>query len=403
VKSPILRARRLRRALTWAGLLLCLVLLYLESPLLMSPERLQVDDYVEYWAAGRLNLSGANPYSPEALVPLENQAGRFFQVPVMMWNPPYTLAIAMPLAWLPYPVSRLVWLILNVALLTLGAEWTWRVYGGPPRYRWLAWLLCLVFFSSLNALGSGQIAILLFAGVAGFLYYQREGKPWQAGMLAALTVVKPHLLYLFWIALILWSWRRRRWTELVAATGVVLAGTAVAMAFNPSVVGQYIQGALHDAPIWWHTPTLGGALRGLLGPEKSWLQFAPMLLGTGWLLARWRGSRGNWCWPDEMPLLLVVSVITAAYGWTFDQVVLLVMILSSVHLLSESSARIPAIALMVAGIAINFVALGLRRAFTDAGFWWLAPSWLVWYMAVRKWGSVTIPMPVTESGPELPL
>ena len=67
--------------------------------------------------------------------------------------------------------------------------------------------------------------------------------------------------------------------------GVMLAGTAVAMAFNPSVVGQYVQGALHDAPIWWHTPTLGGALRGLFGPEKFWLQFAPMLLGTGWLLA----------------------------------------------------------------------------------------------------------------------
>ena len=104
-----------------------------------------------------------------------------------------------------------------------------------------------------------------------------------------------------------------------------------------------------------------------------------------------------------MPLLLVVSVITAAYGWTFDQVVLLVMILSSVHLLSQSSARIPAIALMVAGIAVNFVALGLRGVFADAGFWWFAPFWLVWYMAVRKWGSVTAPMPGTESGPELPL
>ena len=76
MSNSLVRLRRLRRVQTWVGLLLCLFLLYLDAPLLTSEKWLQVDDTVEYWAAGRLNLYGANPYSPEGLATLENQAGR---------------------------------------------------------------------------------------------------------------------------------------------------------------------------------------------------------------------------------------------------------------------------------------------------------------------------------------
>ena len=38
-------------------------------PLLNDPGIWPPDDYVEYWAAGRLNLHGQNPYSPELLLP----------------------------------------------------------------------------------------------------------------------------------------------------------------------------------------------------------------------------------------------------------------------------------------------------------------------------------------------
>lgn len=384
VKSPMGRARRLRRALTWAGLLVCFVLLYFESPLLMSPERLQVDDYVEYWAAGRLNLSGANPYSPDALAPLENQAGRFFQVPVMMWNPPYTLVIAMPLAWLPFPVSRLIWLILNVALLLLGAEWTWRVYGGPQRYRWLAWLLCFAFVPTLSALGSGQIAILPFVGTAGFLYFERERKPWQAGMLAALTAIKPHTLYLFWVILLLWALSRRRWPVLLGATGSLAVATVIASVFNPALVGQYLHATTSSPPLDWATPTLGGLLRLVLGTERSWLQFAAVPVGLAWALWWWRKYRHQWDWSEQMPMLLAVSLITAAYGWSYDLVVFLVAILQ----VAASLARMRNVRTTAWVFGSYAVIMGLSAAqygrLTDFWFMWLAPALFAWYLLARR-------------------
>ena len=137
----------------------------------------------------------------------------------------------------------------------------------------------------------------------------------------------------------------------------------------------------------WHTPTLGGALRAVLGPEKIWLQFAPMVLGLVWLFRRWRGSRGDWRWEKQMPVLVAVSTITAAYGWTFDQVVILTMILPATQLLAAMVERGPAITLALIGVVINAVHLGWRSAYTDAWFWWLAPMWLAWYLAVRRLGA----------------
>jgi hypothetical protein len=50
-----------------------------------------------------------------------------------------------------------------------------------------------------------------------------------------------------------------------------------------------------------------------------------MVLGLAYLATRLRRTRlAEWDWDREMPLLVVVSLATAAYGWVFDQVVLLV-------------------------------------------------------------------------------
>ncbi len=383
----LVRLRTLRRLLTWVGLAVCLFALYRLTPVLMSARVFQIDDYVEYWSAGRLNLAGSNPYAPDLMAAPQHAIGR--TEVVMMWNPPMTLALVMPFAPLPYLISRLAWLLSQAAVILVSTAWLWELYGGALRKRWLAWLVAFLFSATLGALHKGQISPLILFGLAGFLRYERADRHWTAGAFAALAFLKPHLLYLFWIAWFFYFLQRRRWAGLVGAVAAMLAGTAVVMAFNPAVVGQYVRSALQDAPIWWHTPTLGGALRGLFGPEHRWLQFAPMLLGCGWLALQWRGSRQGWSWPDQLPRLVIVSVITAAYGWTYDQVVLLVMLLPAAHRLALLWRNPIARALTAIGVGINLADLALHGMWTDAAFWWLAPSWLAWYLGVRRWAAVS--------------
>ena len=88
----------------WLCLIVGLAILVYQLGGLIAKPGVLADDYVEYWAAGRLNLSGADPYAGDQLLPLERAAGRKTEV-LMMWNPPWTLALAMPLALFSYPIA----------------------------------------------------------------------------------------------------------------------------------------------------------------------------------------------------------------------------------------------------------------------------------------------------------
>src|SRR5262249_34075627 len=115
--SRILLAVGLLSALAVAG--------YEIHYLLANPTVWPPDDFVESYAAGRLTAQGQNPYDPARLLPLERDAGRDTSEAVMMWNPPWTLTVAMPFGLLPARASQLLWLALNLAIVIFCADWAW--------------------------------------------------------------------------------------------------------------------------------------------------------------------------------------------------------------------------------------------------------------------------------------
>jgi hypothetical protein len=96
-------------------------------------------DYMEYWCAGRAALTGQNPYDGAVLYPLQLDIQKHhpqpFGDPIMMWNPPWTLPLAMPLGLAHWRVGQLVWFTLNALGFLLAARLLWRVYGGPNSRR----------------------------------------------------------------------------------------------------------------------------------------------------------------------------------------------------------------------------------------------------------------------------
>src|SRR3954454_23894615 len=83
--------------------------------LLADPTVWPPDDFVEYWAAARLTLDGQNPYDPNLLLPLQQAAGRDTGEAVMMWTPPWSLAVVLPLGLLSAREAQLLWLLVNLA------------------------------------------------------------------------------------------------------------------------------------------------------------------------------------------------------------------------------------------------------------------------------------------------
>ncbi len=251
---------------------------------------LPLHDFVEYWAAGRLNLHGDNPYDPERVHQLEREAGRTSEG-ILMWNPPWTLPLVMPLGLLDCRTAHLLWLCLQFAVVAWCADALWRLYGGPLAQRGIAWVLAFAFLPTLFSLTAGQIAPLVLLGAVLFLVCLNQGRDALAGAATVLLAIKPHLSYLFWIALLLWSIRTRRWSVLGGGLLAGLAALGMALWFNPSVLSQYWHTFTSRPPAQYRSPTLGTVLRLLLGEDQFRLQFLALIPGLVWFAVYWMRQR----------------------------------------------------------------------------------------------------------------
>ena len=386
---------RLRPLTAWACLAVAVALLLYQADPTALVKGLGLGDFIAYWAAGRLNGQGENPYSWDALLDLQQPLGWPEDYPNMMYYPPWTLALVMPFGALPFATARLIWLFLNLAAVVLSADLLWRYYGGAARYRLGAWLLALSFVPTLITLRMGQIGPLLLLGIVGFLCLERLGWGWLAGAMLLLPAVKPQLVYLFGLAVLVWAIDRRRWTVLAGCVLATLAAVAIALAFRPAVLADY-RFAVANPPSVNVTPTVGALLRLAFGEERTWLQYPPTAVGVLWFLFYWRKHRGTWDWGEQAPLLLLMSFLTTAYGaWVFDLVVLLVPLFhATVWGLRDADRRVRNAALGLY-LAMNAAALAMNLAgVTYPSFIWMTPAIFLGYLALmRNRGRVPAPLP----------
>ncbi|HZY87765.1 MAG TPA: glycosyltransferase family 87 protein [Gemmataceae bacterium] len=371
-------------------LLLGLALLLAVAALLVvggPPSRLlglPLYDYVSFWAAGRLNLQGQDPYDPALLAALEKQAAPGPGDVLIMWPAPWALTLLMPFSRLDAQLSHLLWLAFQFATLAFAVDWAWRLYGGPREQRWVAWLLALTFLPCYLVLVTGQMGPLLLLGLVGFLHCLKRGRDGWAGAFLVLTAIKPQLTYLFWVALLLWAWEGRRWRLVLGGVLGGLAAMAWPVVANPELPVYYWHSLTQRTQTHSHlSPLLGTALR-LAWGGRFGLQFVPMVPGLLWLAWYWRRHRRTWDWGRQLPALLFASFLTTAYGaWPFDLVLLLPALIPVAVLLLDAPRRT---VLLAVGCHLMINLLALAQLLADVEyFWfvWLTPALLLACVLVR--------------------
>src|SRR6266545_3516826 len=168
-------------------------------------------DYAAFWAGSRLLINGGNPYSPVEVFELQRSVGISASKPLLMWSPPWTLSFVLPFGAMDVLFSQFSWLLLHVFLILVSARKLWVIYGQSERNSYLPWIVTLTFIPVWFVLILGQISPLILLGIVGFLHFEKKKSCFLAGVSTTLIAVKPHLVYLFWIGLILWTWNQRRW------------------------------------------------------------------------------------------------------------------------------------------------------------------------------------------------
>lgn len=380
------------------GAALAVTVLLLLGQLISAPQSLlglPLYDFVEYWAAGRLTLQGENPYDIDRMEQLQREAGRTDEG-ILMWNPPWTLPLVLPLAIFDVHVAHLVWLALHLFVLGFCADRLWLLYGGGKDCRWVSWVVALTFLPSYFAVTAGQISPLILLGATLFLHFNERRSDALMGVAAVLLAIKPHLAYLFWIALICWAICERRWKVLAAgaATGLIL--TSIAAAFDHALLQHYWYAFTNQPPSQYRSPTLAHCLRMLIAPDNFRVQFLAMIPGIVWFVPWFCWHRRSWDWKTQMPLLLIVSVLTTAYGgWPFDLVLLLVPLIQIAARIQVGPHE------QLKGLAITFnIFVGLIAAIQL--YLGVEYFWFIWMCPVLLVGYVGFSLALARVRPALP-
>jgi hypothetical protein len=387
--SKLIRKSIGYKLIIWILLVICIIVFWwLGTKIFSEPIRIIRQDFAQMWAAGKLVLNGKNLYAPGEISELRFKISGIHQSEKdtpLFYSPPWVIPLVMLFSGFDYPMSRLLWLLVNILLMFISSNWLWEIYNGEKKYRWVAWLAAFTFTPAISVLSKGQISTFVLFGIVGFLYHVQESKTeWLAGVFAALVSVKPQIAYLFWPALLVWTIYQRKWNVIAGFLFIMLVGISIPLILNPNIITHYFEMVLNYSPTRWATPTIGAYLRMSLGIEKFWLQFISPLFGLIWITYYLRKNFKSWCWNRTMPAIIFASLLTVPYGWTYDAIILLAAIIPVWVLQIESGSRKWISVFGVSYLSINLADYILHRHRSDEFFIWLVPLWFIWYLSALK-------------------
>ena len=370
--------------------LLTLVAALLAAPAFaQAPTALPPKDFVEYYSAARVHAGGGDPYDGAQLMPWQvamMPPGEHTGV-VMLWTPPWTLPLYTPFGWLDPNAAHLAWLATQSLLLLLSGLALAAVYGGGRRWAWLVPVgVLLTSFETTRLLVYGQNSALVLAGLSGFLYFRTRKYPFAAGLVGALTAVKPHLLLPFATLLLLVARAPAGGRVLLGGVAALSLGSALALLPNRAIFADFL-GAI-TAPTSetavavtdWELPLASYHLRMALDPAQFRWQFRPAALACrGYAAVRVRAA-SPWDWPARLPLVVLVSLLSAPYGaWVFDLVLLTLPVTATVFLALGTGRAV----VVVAAVAIHLVRYAVAAGTPSLGGGWaMTPIALAGFLIV---------------------
>ena len=308
------------------------------------------NDFYSRWKGAELFWrEGLDPYSDEATLAIqEGIYGRPAQPdedPGPFAYPFYTVFLLAPLAPLSYAWAEAIWLVIlqfsliSGVLLCLGLV-DWRL----PR--WLVVLTALwavAFYHSARTLFLGQFAGLVFLWTAGALLALKTRRDVVAGILLALTTIKPQMSFLLIPALLIWGVGRRRWRFLGSFGGTMALLLGVSFVVLPTWLSEFVAQVLRypsytaiGSPVWivahHYLPWLGTP--GEVAISAILLLY---LLIECWRLPRVEAGSERFLWLAG--LVLLITNLVALRTATTNYVVLYIPLYFALQVAADRSRR----------------------------------------------------------------
>lgn len=255
------------------------------------------NDFYPRWKGAQLYWKdGIDPYSDRTTQAIQRGIyGRLAEADedqLLFVYPFYTVILLLPLVWLPLSYSwiQAIWLV-TLQFALLGSTFLclrllrWRM---PPWLLGITLIWTILFYNSARTIILGQFTALIFLWLAGALLALRREQDLLAGLLLALTTVKPQVTLLLIPALFLWAVGRRRWRFLTGFLVTMALLFGASLLFLPSWISgfaeqvlTYPQYTVTPPPLWvitgYYFPSLGKTVENALS-----------IILLAYLLYQWR-------------------------------------------------------------------------------------------------------------------
>jgi hypothetical protein len=333
-------------------------------------------DFIQYWAAGKLLASHSNPYDLQQLLSIEHHVGMQRIRPYVSLSPPVALEFALPLGFLTVKTGVMIWEIAQLVSTAISIWVLWSLFGIPDS---CFHLLGSGFAPVIGCLWAGQLGTFFLLSLALFLRFHRR-RPFVAGVALMPFALKPQLFLPLLVAIIVFCVVRKQFTILAGAASGLAVSCAVSLLIDPHAWTHYIAMTSSLPVMAVFAPTVGMALRFAISPSSTSTEFIPEMIGCAW--AAWyvwtRNSR--WDWLEDGSLVVMVSVICAPYAYFFDQTLLFPAILPAIYCSRKSILSFLILSLLQVGAT---TLLSVQSNAHSALYLWTAPGWFIWYLCAK--------------------
>ncbi|MCP4360099.1 MAG: DUF2029 domain-containing protein [Chloroflexi bacterium] len=274
------------------------------------------NDFYSRWKGAQLFwVEGIDPYSQEASEAI--QVGMYGRLAtpeedqVLFVYPFYTTFLLIPLVWFEYAWVQAFWLVtiqfalLGGVILTLKLlDWQMR-----PWLLGLTLLWTIIFYNSARTIILGQFAGLIFLWMAACLLALKHDRDILAGLLLALTTIKPQMSFLLIPALLLWALGQKRWQFMGSFAGALAVLVGLSFILLPS----WLTGFMDQVSYYPAYTITGSPLWVITGYYFPWLgkpvEYALIGLLLVYMLWQWRGLWGETAVNNHFLYIIGITLI----------------------------------------------------------------------------------------------
>lgn len=343
----------------------------------------EVADFIAFWSASRLTLSGGNPYDSQTLHEVQLATGLGNEEPMLYFNPPWTTIIMMPLALFPLRLARAIWATTSLLMLIVAGVWLRNIFW-PNTSRMahrVAILIPILFVQGWEAVAIGQLSPLVLLGLVGAMRFYPQ-RPALGGVLLVLALVKPQLVMGALVLLGLRALIDRSWRFFAGIAGVLGTLLLILTVTRPNWPADYLS-VFSELPLFWATPTIATLMRALFPTSPVVELFAAIAALLMVPLALWTIRSRSW--NEGVGMAVLLTMLLTIYSWDFDHIMLLIPLY---HLIAR--VRTDRRVLLVVGVSlglVNFlIFVGRVGGISDRFFYfWVVPLFTLIYAGSLLW------------------